>query len=361
MRELANKPLCGRRPPNVVVVGYGYAGRAFHTYLVGLAPGLRLHGVAVGDPEKQARARQERGCAIYGTFDEAIRDAEVDLVVLATPNSTHCDLAVRALDAGKHVVTDKIMCLSLAECDRMIEAAHRNRKLLSVFQNRRWDGDFLTVRKLMADGALGELRWLELAWQGARPMGRWRGQAAMGGGRFYDLGAHLIDQALLLMPRAVESVWCRMQHDHRESDTESHAMAVIGFADGATAVIDTGSMHFLSKPHWYVAGSKGTFVKHGFDPQEGAMNKGNIDAAAEAAADFGTMRDEQGERRVPTLPGRWRNYYETIAAVLAGETPAVAPVRLAETRRVMAVVDAALRSAKSGQVVKTEIGEVEAA
>lgn len=104
-----------------------------------------------------------------------------------------------------------------------------------------------------------------------------------------------------------------------------------------------------------------TLVKHGFDPQEGAMNQGNIDAAVEPEENYAVLRDEQGERRVPTLPGRWRNYYEMIAAQLAGETPAAAPVRLAEARRVMAVVDAALRSPKSGQVVKTEIVEAGAA
>jgi scyllo-inositol 2-dehydrogenase (NADP+) len=285
----------------------------------------------------------------------------VDLVVLATPTSTHADLAVRALGAGKHVVTDKPMCLTLEECDRMIAAAEETGLLLNVFQNRRWDGDFLTVKSLIdlagqavpGEGRLGDVRWIEMAWQKSGPPGGWRGSRASGGGRFYDLGAHLLDQLLLLFQQAIDTVYCRMQYDFPDHDVESHAMIVVGFADGVTGVCDVSSMSARSKPRFHVFGTKGTFLKHGLDPQEEALKAGDIDAAREDEALFGRLYDGKGEAIVPTLPGRWRSYYENIADVLAGK--AEPAVKLAENRRVMAVMDAALRSARSNQVIRTSI------
>ena len=239
---------------NTVVIGYGFAGKSFHSYLIGLNTGLNLHGVCSRNPETRQRIESERGCRAYADFNQVITDPEVDLVVLATPNSTHADLAVQALDAGKHVVTDKIMCTTLADCDRMIAAAERSGKLLTVFQNRRWDGDFLTAQQLIANGDLGELQWIEMAWQGFGAWGGWRGQKDMGGGRFFDLGAHMVDQLCLLFPQAIESVYCRMHHDFPDTDVESHALLVIGFADGKTGIVDTSGLNAISKPRFYLCG-----------------------------------------------------------------------------------------------------------
>jgi scyllo-inositol 2-dehydrogenase (NADP+) len=310
---------------------------------------LVLHGVVSRQAETRARIAAEQGCKAYAGMEAALADADVDLVVLATPNSTHADLAVQALEAGKHVVTDKVMCLTLADCDRMIAAAERGGRMLSVFQNRRFDGDFLTVRKLIADGALGEVRWIEMAWQGFGPWGGWRAQAAMGGGKHFDLGAHLVDQLCLLVPEPVESVYCRMHHDYPHLDVESEALLVVTFRGGTTGVCDCSSLAAIRKPRFYVRGREGTFRKFGFDPQERAMAGGNIDAAVESPEDYGVLHDGKTERTIPTLPGRWRNYYENIAAVLReGAEPRV---KLAEVRRAIAVLDAGVRSARQNQVV----------
>ena len=342
-------PIPGR-PVRTVVVGYGMAGRGFHCYLVKLAPGLKLHGVVSRSAETRARIVAEQGCKVYAEFAEALGDPEVDLIVLATPNSTHAEMAVQALNAGKHVVTDKVACTSLADCDRMIEASRRNRLFLSVFQNRRWDGDYLTVRKLMADGKLGELRWVEMAWQTFGAWGGWRGRVDMGGGKFLDLGAHLVDQLCLLFPQAIETVYCRMHHDLAVTDTESEAFVVVTFAGGGTGVVDCSSLAAIGKPRFYVRGTQGTYQKFGLDPQERAMFAGNIDGAAEDAATFGRLHDGKAEATVPTVPGRWRSYYENVAAVLHGEAEPL--VRMTEVRRAIAVLDAGFRSARSGEVVR---------
>ncbi len=336
-----------------VVVGYGFAGRDFHCYLIRLAEDLALRGVVSGDAAKRSRVEAEQGCRTYATLDEALADPGVDLIVLATPNATHADLAVKALDAGKHVVTDKLMCLTLADCDRMIGASERAGRLLTVFQNRRFDGDFLTAQRLIADGRLGDLRWAEMAWQGFSAMGGWRGQAAMGGGRLYDLGAHLIDQLCLLFPQEIETVYCRMRHDWPGSDTESEALLVVTFEGGGTAVCDLSSMAAISKPRFYLRGTGGAYRKCGLDPQERAMLSGDIDAAREDPATFGTYSDGATTSVVETLPGRWRSYYENVADVLLrGAAPCV---RLPEMRRQIAVIEAAVRSGQTGEVVRPNL------
>ncbi len=339
--------------PKAVVIGYGFAGRCFHSYLIGLESGIALHGVSSRSAETRRRIARERRGKAYAGLEEVLADPEVDLVVLATPHSTHAELAVRAMDAGKHVVTDKVMCTSLAECDRMIEAAERNGVLLTVFHNRRWDGDYLTLRRLLKEGELGELRWLEMAWQRPGPPGGWRGRRRMGGGRFFDLGAHMLDQALQVFPGRIETVYCRMHHDYPGHDVESHGMAVIGFEGGQTALVDAGGMHHIPKPRFHALGRDGAFIKCGVDPQEAAMIAGDIDAAVEPEQNYGRLRRGDEERTVPTLPGRWRCFYENVADALAGR--AEPAVKLPEMRRLMAVYEAAFESARAEQVVHPDI------
>jgi len=337
------------RDPRVVVVGYGRWGRQCHCYLVRLTPGLVLHGVVSSDREKRKQIEEHEQCKAYERFDDAIADPDVDIVILATPSYTHVDLAVQALNAGKHVVTEKVMCLNLEECDRMIAAAEANSKLLTVFQNRRLDGDYLTVRSLMEKGELGDVRWIEMAWQGFGPWGKWRGQRKLGGGRFYDLGAHLVDQLLQFFTAPVESVYCRMHYDFPEQIVESDALIIVSFTDGRTGVLDMSSLAAISKPRFYVKGTKATFIKHGLDPQEAAMKAGDIDAAREDEANFGQLKGNDEQRTIPTLRGRWRTYFENLRDVVKGEAEPI--VKSPECRRVMCVIDAALRSAETGNVV----------
>ena len=338
---------------NIAVIGYGRWGRYCHAALIRLTPNLNLAGIASSDAAKRAQIESELQVRAYENLDEALADDAVDAVVLATPNDTHFSYAMRALQAGKHVITDKPMCLSLDECDAMIEAANANGKLLTTFQNRRRDGDFLTLQNLVESGELGELRWLETAWQGFGAWGGWRGTREHGGGKLFDLGAHLIDQTLLLLPQPVTSVYLRVHYDAPDSEVETEAFLVLGFANGATAVCDFSSLAAISKPRFYARGTQGTFRKFGLDPQESALMAGDVDAAVEDAKDFGVFRGPDGERIVPTLPGRWRDFYENFALAVAGQAELLAPP--AQTRRVMAIFEAAWRSARDGQVVKVEI------
>ncbi|MEM7533854.1 MAG: Gfo/Idh/MocA family oxidoreductase [Chloroflexota bacterium] len=339
------------KPLNTVVVGYGMATRFYHAPITASTEGLHLYGIATSSPEKQTEIEQTYGCKAFAGLEAALADPAVDLIVLSTPNSTHAEMAVAALEAGKHVVAEKVMCLNLDECDRMIAAANKSGKLLSVFQNRRWDGDYLTVKKLLDAGTLGDVRWIEMAWQRWDPPKGWRAEAGLGGGRFYDLGAHLLDQLLLLFPQDIESVYCRMHHDFPGLDVDSHVLITVTFVDGCTGVIDLTSVSAIEKPRFYLFGNKATFIKHGLDPQDNAARTDGIDTAiVEDEAYYGYMFDGETKTVIPTIQGRWRDYYENVADVLLNG--AESAVKLDEARRVIAVLEAALQSVREGVVVR---------
>lgn len=333
----------------VAVVGYGWWGQTCHIPLIQQAPGLELVGVASGDAAKRAKIESELGVRAYADLEAALADDDVEAIVLVTPNDVHADLAIQALDAGRHLVTDKPMCLSLAQCDAMIDASRRSGKLLEVFQNRRRDGDFLTLQNLLHSGELGDLRWIEMAWQGFGPYGGWRGQTEHGGGKLFDLGAHMIDQMLVLIPHRVSSVYCRTHHDFENSEVESEAFVVLTFENGATGVADMSSLAKISKPRFYARGTKGTFQKFGLDPQEKALLAGDINLAVEDAETYGRLINAEGERVVPTLPGRWRDFYANFAQAVAGEAAPLVP--LEQSRHLMEIFDAAHISAQENRVV----------
>ncbi len=337
--------------PRVAIIGYGLSGRSFHAHLIRRSPGLELYGIAARDSAVRARIVAEQNCRTFDSFDAAIADPRVDLVVIATPHDTHARLGIAALNAGKHVVTDKVMCLNATECDAMIEAASIAGRMLSVFHNRRWDTDFLTLRRAMEDGTLGDVRWIEMNWQRHGVSKSWRGDPSRGGGRLLDLGAHILDQLLVLFTSPVRGVYCRMHHDWNESPVESHAMVTLSFADGSTGICDVGTMTRSPKPRVYAVGTKATLTKEDVDPQEVAMRAGEIDTAeSDHAAHRATLYTADGQRVIEGVPGRWRAFYDNIADALAGRAEPV--VKLGEMRRLMGVLDAAAESARTGAVVE---------
>ena len=336
---------------NVVVIGYGSAGKRFHSYLLTLAPGLNLVGVSSRNAETRARIETEQGVHAYAGLDEVLADENVDLVVLATPHDVHCDQAVRCLEAGKHVVTDKIMALTVDEVDRMIAARDASDRCLSVFHNRRWDGDYQTVRQVIGSGLLGEVFAVEVCILRYGPPGGWRAQAAHGGGMLYDWGAHFVDQAVQIFGPEVEHVYCNMRHGQWDVDVETHSQTVIRFAGGRTYTIVLSNLSRVEKARWFVMGTTGTLVKTGLDPQEAAMFAGDIDSAKEDPAHYAHVKTEVAGRpvdmTVETMRGRWRSYYENIADHLnKGAELAVTP----ESCRVpIAIQEAARRSVATGQ------------
>jgi scyllo-inositol 2-dehydrogenase (NADP+) len=342
----------------VGILGYGYAGRSFHAYLVGLEPRLQLVAIATRDPGRRERAAAEQGVATFETLDALLAGSAAELIIIATPHDVHAQQAVRAMDAGRHVVVDKAMTLTLAEADAMIAARDRNRVKLSVFHNRRWDGDYMTVQKVVDGGLLGRLLFFEIGIWRYGPPGNWRARRAEVGTILHDWGAHFVDQALRLAGAPVVSVHALAQHEWPGVEVESFLSADIGFANGVIGRTEVVTRARLGKPHWYVVGDRGALTKDGVDPQEAAMVRGEIDAAREDPENYARVITElegiQTEMRLTTIRGNWRAYYANIADALQEGAPLA--VTAEDGRRVVGVLEAAQRSCESGEVVRFPSG-----
>jgi scyllo-inositol 2-dehydrogenase (NADP+) len=335
-----------------VVVGHGLAGRVFHCPLIRRQPELLLHGIVARDPQVRASALELWGDSVtaYGDFEEALADSAVDLVVIATPHDTHAALAVRALNAGKHCVVDKVMALSTAEADQMIAARDRSQKMLSVFHNRRWDWDFATVKKVLTDGLIGRPLLIESSVCRFAPPRGWRGQLLAAGTILHDWGAHLVDQALQLGlgPCRRLTAWLTPA-PWVGVDSGGHGRLVMEF-DEVLFQVENSRIGRIDRPRWWILGSDGGFLKHGIDPQEDALRSGNIEHASEPAENVGLLRQsrEQGEileSRVPTVQACWDSYYRNIADHLHGRVPLA--VTAEEARDVVRILEAAVLSARS--------------
>lgn len=348
------------RTIGVGLVGYGLAGRVFHGMLVKATAGLEVRAVVTANPDRARQAQADFPDArVYAGYEELLDDPAVDLVVIGTPHDTHMELSVAASRRKKHVVVDKIMATSVEEADAMIRAARENGVLLSVFQNRRWDSDFLTVKKAIEAGWIGEPYVIESSVvRFSRPPdpGRplpWRMHARHGGGPFRDWGAHLVDQALRLFGTEIESVYADFQYRWPGIDVETAGTAWIRFKNGVRYRIEVGSISMIGRPRWYVRGSKGALIIEGLDPQEAALKEGRVVARTkEAAMPEGSCRLvlEAGPESVDVVPGDYLAYYENIAAALLHGEPLA--VTAESAREALAVIQAAADSAASGQVVR---------
>jgi scyllo-inositol 2-dehydrogenase (NADP+) len=330
-----------------VVVGYGLAGRSFHCPLVRRQPGLHLRGIVARDPKVRDEAAAEWGVRGYAGVEEALADPDVRLVVIATPHDTHADLVVRTLGAGKDCVVDKVMALSAADADRMIAARDASGRMLSVFHNRRWDWDFVTLKSVLDAGLIGRPMLFESAVCRYASPRTWRGHAASAGTILHDWGAHLVDQALQLGlgPCRRLAAWVTPA-PWPGVDSGGHGRIVLEF-DDVIFQVETSRVCRLDRPRWWVVGTSGGFVKHGIDPQEDALRAGNIDDAAEPPEHRGMLRREAESGQlvdtpVETVRGHWDDYYANIADHLQGRAPLA--VTAEQAREVVRVLDAATRS-----------------
>jgi scyllo-inositol 2-dehydrogenase (NADP+) len=345
----------------VVVIGYGFAGRHLHCRLVTQCPSLlTLHGVVARSTNAKQAVIGDYGAGavkFYDAADAVCGDRDVDLCIIASPPATHCEIALQMLHAGKHVVVDKPFALTLDQCDKMIALAKTQGLFLACFQNRRFDGDYLTVQKLMhKENALGDVKWVEMSYQKGFSSKAWKlASFEAGGGRFLDLGTHMADQFLNLFPaKKVASVHCTMLSERKDCPgMDTHALMTIKLEDGTVGVLDTNCFTRVEKQRFYVVGEKGTFSKYGFDPQEGALISGKtVSSVTELVEDWGQLVTATSKLVVPTVNGRWVAFYEQVAACIQSGLMLPSPVPLEQTRTVLRVMEAALLSVKMEQVVK---------
>lgn len=338
-------------PIPIALAGYGLGGRVFHAPIIRATDGLRIASVFSPSPETRARAEADLGVTTCATYDELLA-GDIELVVIVTPHDTHADLAVRALEGGKHVVVDKVMCLTLDEADRMIDAARAAGRVLTVYQNRRWDGDFLTVRKLLDEGALGEPVVIEARWVRADVSRRasWRLQRARGGGMWLDLGAHMVDQLMLLFG-PVASVFCTQDFTEPDLDVATLTECLLTFRSGVTGLIETGALTPIERPRWLVRGTEACYEKYGSDPQEARLREGIVGWPEVDPGPVGRLArvDDGSAAQVPTVPGDWGAFYGNVRDAIRGE--AHVAVKPTECRAALEVLLAAEQSARAGEVV----------
>jgi predicted dehydrogenase len=347
------------RPLRVGLLGYGLAGRVFHAPLIAACPDLVLATVVTRDPERRAALRAVHPDAEVLDAPEQLweRAGSLDLVVVATPNRSHASLARAALQAGLPVVVDKPFATSAAEARALIEEARVRGRRLTVFQNRRWDGDFLTLRKLISEGALGAVHRLESRFERWNPVLRpgWRESRnpADAGGLLFDLGPHLIDQAVQLFG-PVRAVYGELDSRREDAVTDDDAFVALTHASGVRSHLWMSKVAAQRAPRFRVLGDRATFVKYGLDGQESAMAIGvgpGAEGWGEEPADrWGFLGEEDTAQPVATVPGNYPAFYAAVAAALRSDAPL--PVDPADAVTGLEIIEAARASAEHGRVVQ---------
>jgi scyllo-inositol 2-dehydrogenase (NADP+) len=346
------------RPTHVGVIGYGLGGSVFHAPLVAATPGLRLAAVVTGDAHRRAEAkRRYPDVRVVPNVDAlwAMADA-LDLVVVTSPNATHVPHARAALERGLHVVVDKPFAATAAEARGVGALAERSGRLAIPFQNRRWDGDFLTVGRLVREGALGTVHRFESRFERLRSTAKpgWTDPRARerGEGIVYDIGSHLIDQALTLFG-VVREVYAESARRHPDIVVEDEAFISLAHAGGVRSHLHMSAAAALPVARMSVWGSRAAYVKHGLDGQEAAL-RAEADPSApgwgvEPREHWGSLGAGDERRHVPTEPGAYPAFYAGVERAI--RTGAAPPVTVAEAAAMLEVVEAALQSAREGRPV----------
>jgi predicted dehydrogenase len=317
-------------PLRTAVIGYGVSGRVFHAPFLACDASYSLDYIVTGDPERARHARQALpGATVLADAAELFaRAGELDLVVVGTPPQTHVDLATVALDHGLHVVVDKPFAPTSAQGTALIERARAAGRLLTVFQNRRWDGDFRALRRLVEGGDLGEVHTFESRFEWWKPQGfrGWKAttRIADGGGILFDLGTHLIDQARVLFG-PVEDVWADVvrRAPGPGSDGDDDTMVVLRHANGTRSRLFMSGLAAAPAPRFHVLGSRAGYTTWGLDPQEATLVAGGWPTDP----DFGRVPQENhgvlgvpgDTRQVEPERGDYGQFYRQLALALAGE------------------------------------------
>jgi len=361
------------REIGVGIVGFGLGGRVFHAPFVKAVNGLRLAAILQRKGDEASQAFPE--AQIVRSFDELLADRAIELIVVTTPNPTHFDLARQALGAGKHVVIDKPFTATSEEAAELSRLAQSKGLLAAPFHNRRWDGDFLTVKKLIAEAALGRLVTFESHFDRFRPIpreGKWQEAGNPANGMLFDLGPHLVDQALALFG-APDTITASVRADRDESAIEDAFDITLSYARAngkrLLAHCRTSYLACDNAPRFLLHGTKGSFRKHGLDPQEPAL-VGGAKVPAQGSPDVWLQEDATAwgaltiapnpaapetlvESRVKTELGDYRGFYANVRAAIVDGAPLA--VTAQDGFRVIRLLELARQSSSEGRTLKVEL------
>jgi scyllo-inositol 2-dehydrogenase (NADP+) len=338
---MSNEQSNGVAEIKVAVIGFGLAGRVFHAPFVSAVPGLKLTSIVQRKGDEAAKAYPQ--VTILRSFEEALK-SDAELIIVGTPNETHYALAKQALEAGKHVVVDKPFAATSQEARTLVELAAARKLVLAPFQNRRWDGDFLTVRDVLEHKDLGRLVTFESHFDRFRPLPRpntWKESASLCNGLLFDLAPHLLDQVLALFG-VPEAITASVRKDRDNSDIED-AFDIVLHYPGLLAISRSSMLACDASPRFLLHGTKGSFKKYGLDPQEPTLVAGGHVPRLAAEPDQWLTEKESHwglltvapdphepsivvTRKIETRPGDYRLFYANVRDAICGVAPlAVTP------------------------------------
>jgi predicted dehydrogenase len=341
----------------VGLIGYGYAGRTFHAPVIAAVSDLKLAKVV----QRRGASAKERypWVEVVDHVQDLYRDDSIDLIVVTTPSTDHYEFVKDALQAGKNVIVEKPFTVTTEEADKLITLAKEKGKVLSVFHNRRWDGDFLTIREIVRQGILGRISEAEFCWDSYRPSvgANWRDSGAPGTGVFYDLGVHFFDQALSLfgMPATIQAD-VRTIRENAIADDYFHV--VLGYKGGLSVRLKSSALVRERGPRYTLHGTKGSFVKYGIDPQEQALIQGEtpmkLNWGAEPEDMWGTLNTSIESLhyvgRIQTIPGSYTSYYQNVYDAITGR--AELEVRPEQARMAIRLIELGIKSSNEKKTVE---------
>jgi predicted dehydrogenase len=321
------------------VIGYGISFKMGKHHLESMRAAAGFDIVAVCDLVEQRRKEaidEFPGIQTYASSRRMLARSDVDLVTIITEHNVHAPLALQCLNAGRHVVTEKPFCMTVKEADAMIDAAKKNRRMLSVFHNRRWDGDYMAIKDAVTRGLIGDVFQIEAAMGGYHHPGYWwRSDKRISGGAFYDWGAHVVDWTLGLVPAKITEI-CGHFQDKRvwhDITIEDHCSTVVRFSNGCSAHIELSNIAAIEKPRWRILGTRGAILDRDDGKFRVVSYRDGIRLDSEAAY----------------FPSDWHAYYRNVADHLLLDEPlAVTPE---SARRVIAVIEMSERSSKAGKAL----------
>ena len=348
---------------NLVIVGFGGMGSWHYENITARIPEIKVTG-AYDVREEALQNAAAKGLHTYGSLDEVLNDKSVDIVTVATPNDFHKDIAISCMRAGKNVISEKPVTLNSKELEEIISVSKETGKLFSIHQNRRWDEDYMIIKKIVDDNLLGKPYAIESKVQGSRrSLHGWRGHKVNGGGMLLDWGVHLLDQVIMLINSPVVSVYANLFEVYSD-EVDDNCRINLAFENGTTALIEVATNCFINLPRWHVQFEDGTAVIEDWSCK-GRMVKLSSSEIMEWSEDIvytkagptRTMAPRPPETTeqidLPKVEGDWSCYYKNIAEVLEGKAELI--VKPEQALRVMKVIDNAFKSSEIGESIKCRI------
>lgn len=343
----------------LAIIGFGGMGSQ-HARIISESNLFNIVGIFDSNVERREYAKSINYFT-YTSLEELLGDEKVEIVLIATPNDLHKPIAIAALNAGKNVICEKPVTTNAAELEEILKVANKTGKLFVVHQNRRWDEDFLTVKKIVDENLIGEISRIETRVQGSRGIpGDWRQKKAFGGGMMLDWGVHLLDRLLLMINEKIKSVYCSLSYV-LNTEVDDGFTLFLKFESGKTAVIEVGTNNYITLPKWYVVGKKGSAIIEDWDMngKVSILCTSDDQDALPIVAGAGFTKtmapridNSIVEQELPKVNSDVKDFYRNVINVIDGKEEQI--VKNCQVLRVMHLIDAAFESAEKGIVIDFE-------